>query len=363
MHARIYHEVILMEILNTAVNPPIRVVVTETTSLKLFNNNEYIDPEDGMRFNKSTLDAADKGHVYHTYKMANHAVRIHMPFRAYDAETQEVVRHLRTAKPLPPTVLTADSDYDRLLPIQCTLQHFQISLTDFLVFKRQATVLGWVCVEQEPNYQELTELLDDIYEDCRTFSAIYADVSGTLAGPVPVFTSMAAFESIMRAISNLAGLRTALDLLEADCRDLYLALLGFACDPARLAILSTRMGALASRFDKTCDLYSLGQEAVRNAQQSLQFHLGSPYSGKTTLPPLRNEIERLKKSYPALRFCTVTGSDELVIKLMGATLTISPTDVKFEGSPIGLMGTTTQEADTSAKGMSARLASVVRRKG
>ena len=356
-----------LTLINTRVSPHIEVRATLTTSSKLLSSNAFYDPEDGEMFRKEGLSPIEKGHYYRCSKMSDNTVHICTPYRVFDGETHAVVRGLKTLTPMLPFSLDAGTEevYIRSgkkqsLPATYIAQNFKVSLSDFLVLKTLAKTAGWVLDELGPNYDAVRDTLVAFKEKSKEFNDKYAAVCNRIGGdPAKVFAAgEIAMQNLLAAIEELQDLKTQAEDTMLDAASTFTELSRMRTDPLRMSNLQESITRCRDEsLYPEIDLQGL----VGQARHIFLMYQGAPIVPKSGLPPLQQELSRLARFYPSLRFASSNYDNNLVISLMGAKIIITDKEVTVEGSLNAFVKT--DKVEKVLDGTSARLAAVNRTRG
>ena len=350
-----------MEVINTEVQPPIKVVSRVTRSLNHWSTNTFVDPSDNVPFVVDDLTPVELGHVYYWKVVVDQWINVHIPFKVMDSDTGRLVRGLRSFKSIGNYINGRLPDRHLKNPRSC-IKDFRLNREDFDRFSRRVSSLNGSLIKDEVDIDELKQgifnlsvsiesLLSSIESArdtlCRVSSDKYYLEESDLSSALNIFRS---FRSDIEVI-NQTSTQIAIDIDK----------------------LSKEVGKHTEKVVVQTEYNGLQEKlkAIRalpiDRYEREAIHKCNVDTGKATdseipvhIRSLAHEINELKAYYPCLSRLRVVSNDEVAIDLSGVDISLRDKEVVVRGDPGALAAYQGENSETSDGLSSKRVRSIVR---
>ena len=343
-----------MEVVNTEVNPPIKVLSKVTRSLNHWSTNRFIDPSDNVPFVVEDLTPKELGHIYYWKVVVDQWINIHMPYKVMDSDTGKLVRGLRSFKSIGSYVNGKLPERHLKNPKSC-IKDFRLNRDDFEKFSRRVSSLNGNLVKDEVDTEDLKQRIfnlsasaDSVISSiesardtlCRVSSDKYYMEESDLSAALNVFRS---FRSDIDTIN-----RTAVQIV------LDIDKLSKEVDKhTEKVVVQTEFNELQEKLKaiRAIPVERYEREAIHKCNVDM---------GKATdseipvhIRSLTHEINELKAYYPCLSRLRVVSNNEVAIDLSGVDITLMENEVIVRGDP-GALSAYAGENSTPSEGLSSR---------
>ena len=316
-------------------NGSIIVRSTLTTSASEMTEVTYLDPEDGEFFQRSTLNAVARGHIY-SYQRSGKRFLVKNEIRCFDYETAALVKNLGSFENGP--------DAQRLHPSAASNKRLKLAATNSFYLNDSDLKIFRIRVESmEGGPGILNSLAVDIEAYLEGLKSLRQKVKLAHEGLVNLRAAQAAVDS-PEAAEKATGLLMAFAAVRDDLRasqhevwTMSERLLVQEGQEAERMQAEELLKDTTTRCGQLLAIQTFKEAQVIEAARRLAcgekvdgLHVGS----------LRDEIQILKKFFPQLKYVTVDNDPEhghvLRLSVAGVTLSFSEDKVWGEGNPATL---------------------------